>query len=95
MIKVTQIVLSAAPVRLSALLTEAQNIPYRQLLLVATGATATLGDAATVTTATGFPVLTTGTLPVSIGPFPTGPVKLSDFYAVGAGSTLTVLGVPF
>jgi hypothetical protein len=37
----------------------------------------------------------TATQSTSLGPFDTGPLKLSDLYAVGAGATLTVLGVPF
>jgi hypothetical protein len=33
--------------------------------------------------------------PLVLGPFTTGPVKLSDLYGIGAGATLTILGVPF
>ena len=73
---------------------EGKNIPYRQLLLSATGAAATIGSTNGVTAATGL-VLATAAAPLSIGPFPTGAVKLSDLYAIGAGATLTVLGVPF
>jgi hypothetical protein len=73
---------------------ESKNIPFRQLLLTATGAAATIGGPG-VTTTTGVTVATTAPLPLSIGPFTTGPVKLADLYAVGAGSTLTVLGVPY
>jgi hypothetical protein len=73
---------------------ETKNIPYRQLLLSATGAAATIGGTSAVTAATGL-VLALTAAPLSIGPFPTGPVKLSDLYAIGAGSTLTILGVPF
>lgn len=34
---------------------------------------------------------------ISLGPFETGPMKLSDFYAVGSGGTprLLISGVPF
>jgi len=97
MIKTYQVALAATSKRLSDGFggSEALNIPFRQLILTATGGTAYLGSDATVTTSTGLPVLTTATNPLSIGPFPTGPVKLSDFYAIGAGSTLTILGVPF
>jgi hypothetical protein len=73
---------------------EVKNIPFRQLLFTATGAAATIGSAG-VTTTTGVTVATTAPLPLSIGPFTTGPVKLSDLYAVGTGATLTVMGVPF
>ena len=73
---------------------EKLNIPYRQLLLTATGAAGSIGGTSAVLAATGL-VIPTGVAPVSIGPFSTGPVKLSDLYAVGAGSTITILGVPF
>lgn len=73
---------------------ETKNIPYRQLLISSTGASATLGSTSGVTAATGLVIPTTAA-PLSIGPFPTGAVKLSDLYAIGAGATLTILGVPF
>lgn len=73
---------------------QAQNIPFRQLLVTATGAAATIGGAG-VTTTTGVTIATTAPLPLSIGPFPTGAVKLSDLYAVGAGATISIVGVPF
>ena len=71
---------------------ERTNIPYRQLVITATGAVAAIGGP-TVAAATGFPIAVAGTL--VLGPFDTGPVKLSDLYGVGAGATLTILGVPF
>lgn len=73
---------------------ESKNIPYRQLILTATGAAATIGSTVGVTAPTGFPLAITGP-PLVLGPFTTGPVKLSDLYALGAGSTLTILGVPY
>ena len=73
---------------------ETKNIPFRQLLFTATGAAATIGGPG-VTTTTGVTIATTAPVPLSIGPFNTGPVKLSDLYVVGAGATITVLGVPF
>jgi hypothetical protein len=72
---------------------EAKNIPYRQLVITTTGAVAAIGSTAGVTAPTGFPLAVSGQL--ILGPFATGPVKLSDLYAIGAGATLTVLGVPF
>jgi hypothetical protein len=72
---------------------ESKNIPYRQLIITATGAAASIGSTSGVTAGTGFPIAIAGTL--VLGPFSTGPVKLSDLYALGAGSTLTILGVPF
>lgn len=73
---------------------ESKNIPFRQLLLSAAGAAAVIGGSG-VTSTTGVSIAPTAPLPLSIGPFDTGPVKLSDIYAVGAGSTLNILGVPF
>jgi hypothetical protein len=73
---------------------EAGNIPYRQLLFTATGADAQIGDS-TVTATSGTKVSATATSPVSLGPFNSGPIKLSDVYALGAGATLSVVGVPF
>ena len=74
------------------------NIPYRQIILSAEGGVAFVGAAADVT-ATNYGVRVeigaTAVEPVSIGPFETGPVKLSDFWAAGAGSTLHVLAIPF
>jgi hypothetical protein len=72
----------------------ATDIPYRQLLLSTTGADGYIGGSSVSTTA-GIKIATASTFPVSIGPFPTGAVKLSDLYAVGAGATLQILGVPF
>lgn len=71
----------------------ASDIPYRQLLLSVTGAGATLGSSS-AGAATGTP-LAQGGVPTVVGPFETGPLKLSDFWAVGAGATLQVIGVPF
>jgi len=95
-VKTYQIALAAGVKRLSDpfLGDESLNIPFRQLLLQSVGADAFLGNTNTVTTGTGFKI-TAAAAPLTIGPFSTGPVKLSDFYAVGAGATLTILGVPF
>lgn len=97
MIKTYQIVLSGTAQRLSTLFAgdESLNIPFRQLLFQASGADAALGSSNAVTAATGLKVLVAGVLPVPIGPFETGPVKLSDFYGIGAGATLNILGVPY
>jgi hypothetical protein len=72
----------------------ATDITYRQLLVQATGADAYLGDSTAVSAATGMK-LTAGAAPVSIGPFDSGPIKLSDLWGIGAGATLQVVGVPF
>jgi hypothetical protein len=95
-VKVLSIALTGTAQQLSAGFagSEGLNLPYRQLLFTATGAAATLGGPG-VTPTTGVTLATTAPLPLSIGPFETGPVKLSDLYAVGAGATLTILGIPF
>ena len=36
-----------------------------------------------------------GAVALTLGPFTTGPLKLSDLYASGAGATLSILGVPY
>jgi hypothetical protein len=68
------------------------DIPYRQITFQATGANLTLG-----TNNPGGPglFLTAGAAPITIGPFETGPVKFSDFWANGSGATLQILAVPF
>jgi hypothetical protein len=96
------VVLSGTPKRLSdaygvgaaGVSDAASDIPYRQILLQATGAGAFIGATSGVTTATGLPLIV-GAEPTSFGPFGTGPVKLGDLWAVGAGATVQVLGVPF
>jgi len=94
MVKTLSVVLAATSKQLSAGLADQQNIPYRQLLFTASGADAFIGDAS-VSTTSGIKVAAAGVQPVSLGPFETGPVRLSDLYAVGSGSTLQVVGVPF
>lgn len=101
MIKTLNLTLAAGAKRLSdaygdgtGVVNQANNIPYRQLLFTASGADAVIGDS-TVSGTVGVKVAAAGVQPVSLGPFDTGPIKLSDLYAVGAGSTLQILGVPF
>jgi hypothetical protein len=100
MVAVVQLALAAAPKRLSDVYggvagtpDETKNIPYRQLVISTAGASASLGGSP-VTPSTGY-VITAAGPSLVLGPFETGPVKLSDLYAVGAGATLTILGVPF
>ena len=96
--------LAATPTRVSdaygsdslgGVIVPAADVPYKQLLLQATGADAFLGTDDTVTTSTGIKVDSTDLQPVTLGPFPDGPVKLSDLYAVGSGATLIILGVVY
>ena len=101
MVKTFNLALAAGAKRLSdvygsgvGVVDEAKNIPFRQLLFTSSAADAYIGDSA-VSTTNGVKVASAGVQPVSLGPFESGPVKLSDLYAVGAGATLQILGVPF
>lgn len=103
-IRVFQLVLSATPKRLSDVYggtpgtpDESKNIPYRQLFLQADGADFVVGDSTVTTTNYGakFPVTGNAFASGSLGPYETGPLKLSDFWAVGAGATVHIVGVPF
>lgn len=70
------------------------DIPYRQLLVQTTGADGYLGDSNAVNSTTGMK-LTAGAAPVSLGPFESGPLKLSDMWGIGAGASLQIVGVPY
>jgi len=73
-----------------------KDIPYRQILLSAAGADAFVGDDADVSgTDYGAIVDSTALTPVVLGPFEAGPLKLSDFWVAGAGSTLHILAIPY
>lgn len=101
-----QIALAAAAQRLSdvyggaaGVVNAATDIPYREIRVQAAGADGFLGGsdqgASTTSTVYGEKVFSTATLPTRIGPYSTGPVKLSDLYAAGAGCTLHILAIPF
>lgn len=80
--------------------TAANDIPYRQLLFTATGGDVFIGSdqdsgAATTSTTFGIQVDSTALSPTSIGPFETGPIKLSQLWAAGASATVHMLGIPF
>ena len=100
-----QLVLAATPKRLSDVyggtsgVADAKtDIPYRQLILQAEGNDLYLGGDNTVSTTNyGAKATVTGQQTPSggLGPFDSGPIKLSDLWAVGVGATLHILGVPF
>jgi hypothetical protein len=75
----------------------ANDIPYRQLVLQAETADAKIGDS-TLTTAN-YGNLITSTAPAAplvLGPFESGPIKLSQLFAIGGGTgKLHILGIPF
>ena len=74
----------------------AQDVPIRQLLLIAEGADAFLGTDATVTSSLyGTKVDSTENVPVMLGPFNNGPIKLSDIWVAGSGSTLHVFAIGY
>jgi hypothetical protein len=95
-----QLVLGAAAQRLSNgyggdsannAVNPAQDIPYTQVCLQASGADAFLGaDNLTTSTLWGAKVVATDLQPVIL----TGSVKLSDIWVAGAGSTIHVFGLP-
>jgi len=88
-VKVFSITLGAASAKLST-----SDLAFRQLVLSATGADAVIGDGTLVAT-NGIKVAVAATAPVILGPFESGPLKLSDLWGVGAGATLQVLGIGF
>lgn len=102
-----QLALAAAAKQLTDALPNATeraaDVPYRQILLSAEGGVAYVGGANTgmgaLVTSTNYGVRVeigaTAVEPVSIGPFETGPIKLSQLWAAGAGSTLHMLCIPF
>lgn len=100
-----QLALAAAAQRLSNvyggkslgnLIDPKEDIPYRQVLLQATGADAFVGmDDLTTSTTYGIAVDSTDLQPVTLGPFDTGPIHLSDLWVAGAGATIQVFGIPF
>ena len=101
MVVIQQLALAASAKRLSdayggtaGVPDPALNVAYRQLIISATGAAATIGSTSAVTTTTGIVIATAGP-PLVLGPFETGAVKLSDLYGIGAGATVTLVGVPF
>ena len=101
MVTVLQLALAASAKRLSDVYggvagtpDEMKNVAYRQVIITATGAAATIGSSSGVTTTTGVVIATAGP-PLTLGPFPTGCVKLSDLYGIGAGATVTIVGVPY
>ncbi len=71
------------------------DIPYRQLLFNAESADAFVGASDVSATVYGVKVDSAENLPVVLGPFDQGPLKLSDLYAAGAGATLHILGIPY
>lgn len=77
----------------------AHDLPYRQILLQAAvdGGTVFVGESTVTTADYGVAVPTAVANPpiVSIGPYETGPVKLSQLYAIATDTVLHILAIPF
>jgi hypothetical protein len=94
--------LNAAAKRLSdvygdgaGVINAANDIPYRQIILESETGAVQIGSASTVSaTVYGNSIATGASL--TLGPFSTGPIKLSDLWAFSAGgTTLHILGIPY
>lgn len=101
-----QLTLAAGAKRLSdvygdgtSVVNAVKDIPYREIHLSPSGADAFIGGSDhglnTSSNDYGNKVDADALVPHKIGPFETGPVKLSDLYAAGASSTLHILAIPF
>lgn len=99
-----QLTLTGTPRRLSDVyggptgqIDAATDIPYRSLTFQAEGSDFYIGDATVSSSNYGARFAVTGIDEPAgrLGPFDAGPLKLSDFWAVGAGSTIHIVGVPF
>ena len=80
------------------------DVPYRQIILSASGAAAFIGGSDMAGTGTtpvssatyGLRLDSTATFPATLlGAYETGPIKLSDLWASGSGATLHILATPF
>lgn len=106
-----QLTLAAASQRLSNIyggaslnnaINPAQDLPFRQVILQATGADAFMGGdipagqgALVTSTVYGTAIDSTDLQGITLGPFNAGPIKLSDIWVAGAGATLRVTGISF
>lgn len=102
LIKAFSLTVTAAAQRLSdvygdgaGVVNAVNDIPYRQILLSMDTADAEIGDSTVTTTAYGVKVQFAATLPIPLGPFPTGPIKLSEFWVIGTSGKLHILGLPY
>lgn len=75
----------------------ANDLPMRQIVLQAETADIKIGDAA-VTVSNNFGVNLPFTAPAAtlvFGPYESGPLHLSDFYAISTSATLHILAIPY
>lgn len=101
LVKAFTLTVTAAAQRLSdvygdgvGVVNAANDVPYRQILL-STETDCEVGDSTVTTAAYGVKVQSAATLPVSIGPWETGPMKLSELWVVGTSGKLHILGIPY
>lgn len=80
------------------------DVAYRQIIVSASGAAAFIGGSDMAGTSStpvssttyGLRLDSTATVPAQIfGPFETGPMKLSDYWASGGSAILHILAIPF
>lgn len=72
------------------------DIPYRQLWLQAETADIKIGGSAVSTTVYGTNLVSTApAAPMVLGPYDSGPIKLSDIWAISTTATLHISGIPF
>lgn len=88
---------------LNNIVNAAQDVPFREVHLSAETATVYVSAAPDTAPGTpptasaaayGMPILTTATVPVKIGPFDNGGIKLSDIWVGGTG-IIHVFGVRY
>jgi|OpeIllAssembly_1097287.scaffolds.fasta_scaffold128951_2 hypothetical protein len=97
MIRHYEVTLTAAAQNVATALglTAATDIPFRQLFFQTFTADAYLGGSTVSTSSFGMKLLATGSPITTVGGFDCGPLKLSDFYAVGNTAVVHILGIPF
>ena len=103
-IRAYKLAVAAVPVRLSdvyggapGVQDGATDLPYRQIILQAETADIEIGDSAvTVNNNYGVKLPSTApAAPVVLGPYESGPLHLSDFYAISTNATLHILAIPY
>ncbi len=75
----------------------ATDLPLRQIILQAETADIEIGDA-NVTVSNNYGVklaFTAPAPPLVLGPYESGPLHLSDFYAISTSATLHILTIPY
>ncbi len=91
--------ITAAAQRLSSVLADTQpggtrDEAYSELQ-ISTETDCFIGKSDVTTADYGIKVLAAATLPVKIGPFNSGPVKLSEIYVIGTSGKLHIFGIPY